>query len=80
MVTLHKDLYAIGLSPIWEDMLIEFIDIELGLATTPRRRWIIGYLLDGHSLRSISRELGMHHKQVQREIEKIKHDWEKTRP
>jgi DNA-directed RNA polymerase specialized sigma24 family protein len=67
------DYRALGLHPDWENILLEIIDLELGNILTPRRRFILGYILQGYSQRETAELLGLHKRQVQREIYHIRH-------
>lgn len=66
------DRRALGLHPDWENILLEIIDLEL-YGLNPRRRFILGYILMGYSQRETAELMGLHKRQVQREIYHIRH-------
>ncbi|MFH1675875.1 MAG: helix-turn-helix domain-containing protein [bacterium] len=72
MSELIFDRRALGLHPDWEDILIEIIDLELGLGSSPRIGLICGLLLEGYSQREIAKLMKLHHRQIQRELDKIR--------
>lgn len=68
------DYRALGLNPDWENILLEIIDLELGYATSPRRRFILRFILEGYNQDDIAIGLGLSTRQVQREIASIRQD------
>ncbi len=71
-VGLVLDYRAIGLHPKSYDLLLELIDLELGLADSPRTLRVLAYILDGWSQREIARELHLHHSAVQKHMKKAR--------
>ncbi len=70
--SLVLDYYAIGLHPKGYDILIELIDLELGLQDSPKSLYILGFILDGWSQREIARFMGVHHRTVQNHLKKAR--------
>ena len=66
------DYYALGLHPRSYDLLIDLIDLEMGLQKFPKSRYILGYILEGWSQREIADHMGIHHKTVQKHIKKAR--------
>jgi len=67
-----KDHYALGLHPRGYDLLIELIDLELGLAKSPETLYVLGYLLDGYSQRETAGRMAVHHRTVQNHVKKAR--------
>lgn len=63
-----KDYYALGLQPNGYDLLIDLIDLELGLADSPRQLFILGFILEGWTYREIGEMIGLHHSTVQEHV------------
>lgn len=72
MGSLVKDHYALGLHPRGYDLLLQIIDLELGLSDSPESVYILGFILDGWSQREVARHLNVHHSLVQKHIKKAR--------
>jgi len=72
MNSLVIDYYALGLHPRCYDLLIELIDLELGLSDSPESLYVLGYVLDGWSSREIASELGIDKGSVMRHLRKAR--------
>jgi hypothetical protein len=72
MSNLILDRYALGLDPDWPDIILQICDLELNLITNPRQRRICVLMLEGFSQRETATKMGLHHRQVEREIGKIR--------
>ena len=72
MNSLVIDYYALGLHPRCYDLLIELIDLELGLSDSPESLYILGYVLDGWSSREIASELGIDKNKIIRHLKKAR--------
>jgi len=72
MNSLVIDYYALGLHPKSFDLLIELIDLELGLADSPDSLYVLRFVLNGWSQREIARELGVEHHHVRKHINKAR--------
>jgi len=72
MSDLILDRYALGLHPSWPDIILQICDLELNYVKNPRQRRILMLMLEGYTERETAARLGMHHRQVQREIGKIR--------
>jgi DNA-directed RNA polymerase specialized sigma24 family protein len=66
------DYRALGLNPNWEDILIDLIDLDLALAESPRRRFIVGYILQGYTHKETAELVGIPEHQVHREIYRLR--------
>lgn len=66
------DYFAIGLNPRGYEILIQIIDLELGLADSPDSVYVLGFILDGWSQREIARHMGVHHSKIRRHIRKAR--------
>ncbi len=66
------DYYALGLHPDCYDLLIDLIDLELGLSGSPKSRYILGFVLEGWTHREIADHLGIHHSTVSKHIKKVR--------
>jgi hypothetical protein len=62
------DHYALGLHPRGYDLLIELIDLEIGLSDSPDTLYVLGFILDGWSQRETARHLSVHHKTIQNHV------------
>ena len=65
------DRKGFGLKPGWPDRLILLIDLERAAVSRPRFRFVAQGLTEGYPSRFIAASMGLHHKQVQREIAAI---------
>jgi len=72
MNSLVIDYYALGLHPRCYDLLIELIDLELGLSDSPESLYILGYVLNGWSQREIASELGIDQGRVRKHLRKAR--------
>jgi len=66
------DYYALGLHPKCYDLLIDLIDLELGLADSPESLYILGFVLNGWTQREIAQHLGIKHCQVRKHLRKAR--------
>lgn len=67
------DYKSLAYHPDWENILCELIDLELGLVRYPRRRFIVRYILEGYNYTEIGSCLGLSKRQIQREVDIIRH-------
>ena len=72
MKSFKLDYYAIGLHPRSFDILIDLIDLELGLADAPTSLYILGFILDGWTHREIADHMNVHHRSVQYHLHKAR--------
>jgi hypothetical protein len=72
MSDLILDRYALGLNPAWPDIVLQICDLELNYVSNPRQRRILMLMLEGYTERETASKMGLHQRQVQREIGKIR--------
>jgi UDP-2,3-diacylglucosamine pyrophosphatase LpxH len=72
MGTLIKDHYALGLHPKGYDLLIQLIDLELGLSDSPESLYVLGFILDGWTQREVARHMKVHHSRIQQHVRKAR--------
>jgi len=72
VTALVKDHYALGLNPRGYDLLIDLIDLELGLADSPTSLYVLNFILEGWSQREIARIIGVHQKTVHNHLRKAR--------
>ena len=72
MLSLFLDRYSVSVDPNHENITVGIADLERFVADKPRLHSILWLLLNGYTQDEIADQLGMHRRQVQREIDKIR--------